>query len=120
MKNLFLVLVCLIITAHTAFCQSKINTDDLIGYWEPNKESTQLFFWKDTKGALKMQEISEISGKPLDVISLRVNTDSVFARTIFIPNNWITESTYIFIDKNTLECVVTGDGEDIIVYTKKK
>jgi hypothetical protein len=34
--------------------KQKINTDDLIGYWRPNEESSQLFFWKDINGKLQV------------------------------------------------------------------
>ena len=98
----------------------QINTNDLIGYWEPNEESSQLFFWKDVDGRLQVQEISGTSGDPLDTISLRVNDNSVFIRAIFMPLNWVTECTYTFIDAKTLKCIVTGDGQGTIIYTKKK
>ena len=57
MKNLFLSLVFFYCASTSAFCQSKINTDDLIGYWKPDSASTQLFFWKDVNGELQVQEI---------------------------------------------------------------
>ena len=120
MKNIFLAFVFIYVTSTFSYCQEKINTDDLIGYWQPDIESTNLFFWKDSKGELKMQEISQTSGKPLELISLRVNYDSIFTRVIFMPTNWVTESTYKFIDKNKLECVLTGDGNGTLVYKKIK
>ena len=86
----------------------QINTNDLIGYWEPNEESSQLFFWKDVDGRLQVQEISGTSGDPLDTISLRVNDNSVFIKAIYLPLNWVTECTYTFIDSKTLKCVTAS------------
>ena len=85
MKNLFLVLVGLLGVSTNVFCQEKINTDDLIGYWMPDEESTQLFFWKDVNGKLQMQEISGTNGEPLDLLDFRINSNSVYAKQL-IPN----------------------------------
>jgi hypothetical protein len=120
MKNLFLVFACLFGASTTVFCQEKINTDDLIGYWMPDEESSQLFFWKDINGKLQVQEISGTSGEPFDLITLTVNKDSVFIRTIFMQNNWVTENVFTFINKTTLKCVVTGDGNGTLVFSKIK
>jgi hypothetical protein len=120
MKNLFFVFVFVFAIQTTVFSQDKINIDDLIGYWKPDSESTQLFFWKDVNGELQMQEISTTSGSPLDLLSLQVNLDSIIVKTIFLECNWVTESTYTFIDSNTLECIITGDGTGTVVYKKVK
>jgi hypothetical protein len=122
MKKVFLIiaiaLVSLNINAQVGV--EKLNTDDLIGYWKPDQESAQLFFWKDSLGRLQSQEISGTDGEPIDLITLIVEKDYVFIRTVFIPNNWVTENTYTFINKTTLKCIVTGDGNGIIIYTKIK
>ena len=120
MKNLFFVFVFVFAIQTTVFSQDKINIDDLIGYWKPDSASTQLFFWKDVTGELQMQEISTTSGSPLDLLSLQVNLDSIIVKTIFLECNWVTESTYTFIDSNTLECIITGDGTGTVVYKKVK
>ena len=120
MKNLFLVFVCLFFTSTTAFCQEKINTDELIGYWMPDKESTQLFFWKDVNGELQMQEISGTNGESIDLLALRINNNSVYAKTTYSKLNWVTENTFTFIDKETLQCVITGAETGTIIYRKAK
>ena len=120
MKNLILVIVLLVALQTTVFGQNKINTDDLIGYWKPDIESAQVFFWKDINGKLQLQEISGSSGEPIDIISLRIKEDSIIARTNFIPNHWVTVSNFSFVDKKTLVCKIKGDGEGIIAYKKIK
>ena len=119
MKKVILVFAFVFGIQTTVFCQT-INTDDLIGYWKPDVESAQVFFWKDGNGKLQFQEISGYSGEPIDTISLRIKEDTVIAKTIFIPNHWVTESNFSFVDKNTLVCKITGDGEGTITYTKIK
>ena len=120
MKNLLLVIAFVFGIQTTVYCQNKINTDDLIGYWRPDEESSQLFFWKDIEGNLQIQEICGSTGEPIDLISLKINDDAVIARTIFIPNHWVTESKYKFNNKNTLVCQITGGIETTIIYTKVK
>ena len=120
MKNLIFVLAFVFGIQNTILSQNKINTDDLIGYWQPNEESAQVFFWKDSNGKLQFQEISGSSGEPIDLISLKIKKDTIIARTIFIPNHWVTESRYTFKDKNTLVCQITGDAEATITYTRIK
>jgi hypothetical protein len=120
MKNLFFVVAFVLAIQTTVFSQNKINTDDLIGYWKPNEESSQVFFWKDINGKLQLQEICGSTGEPIDIVSLRIKDDTVIARTIFIPNHWVTEGSFTFKDKNTLVCKISGDGEGTITYTKIK
>ena len=64
MKNLLLVIAFVFGIQTTIYSQNKINTDDLIGYWQPDEESTQLFFWKDCDGKLQIQEICGSTGEP--------------------------------------------------------
>lgn len=118
MRNLFLVLT--LVFSSFIFGQTKIKTNDLIGYWKPDIETTQLFFWKDTKGNLQMQEISGTSGKPLDLITLRVDTNSIFVKTTFAPNDFTTENTFLLKDENTLICIISDDDNTAIVYKKIK
>ena len=120
MKNLIFFFAFVFAIQTSVFSQNKINTDDLIGYWQPNEESSQLFFWKDCDGKLQIQEICGSSGKPLDLISLKINDDAVIARTIFIPNHWVVESKYTLNNQNTLVCQVAGGIETTIIYTKVK
>jgi hypothetical protein len=119
MKKLLLIVTFLMFNS-TIFSQQKINVNDLIGYWQPDQESTQLFFWKDTNGKLQVQELSGTSGLPLTIIELKVRRNSVFIKQIFLRNNCITESVYTFIDKKTLRCVVSGDSAGVLIYTKTK
>lgn len=119
MKKVFLIIV-IALSSFNVFSQQEINTDDLIGYWKPNKESSHLFFWKNSLGEIQTQEICGTSGSPIDVVSLRIEKDYIFIRTILLENGWVTESVYTFINKNTLKCVVTGDGNGTIIYTKTK
>ena len=122
MKKVFLIIMVALfsLNVNAQIAEEKLNTDDLIGYWKPDQESAQLFFWKDSLGRLQSQEISGTSGDPIDLITLRVEKDYVFIRTIYVPNNWVTENIYTFINKTTLKCVVTGDGSGTLIYTKIK
>jgi len=124
MKKVFLVIAVALFSLNVfsqgLVLKKKIDTNKLVGYWEPDQESAQLFFWKDTNGRLQTQEISGTSGEPISLITLRVDENSVFIKTIFIPNNWIVSSVFTFIDDTTLKCEVTGDAETTIIYKKKK
>jgi hypothetical protein len=117
-KSILVIVVCLF--GLNVFSQEKFTSNDLIGYWKPNKESSHLFFWKNSIGKLQTQEICGTSGSPIDAISLRIEKDYIFIRTILLENGWVTESVYTFINKNTLKCVITGDGNDTVIYTKVK
>jgi len=119
MKKVFFIATSLFFSL-SVLSQKKLNTDDLIGYWVPNKESTKLFFWKDVDNVLQTQELSEISGEELHLISMNVKKTHILIKTIFIENNWVVESKYVLINKNTIKCIVTGDSDDEIIYTKIK
>jgi hypothetical protein len=120
MKNLILITAFVFGIQTTAFSQNKINTDDLIGYWKPDEESSQLFFWKDVNGKLQVQEICGSTGEPIDLIRLKVTEYCVIIDTIFKPNEWVTRSEYYFIEPATLKCLVTGDSNATIFYKKIK
>jgi hypothetical protein len=119
MKKVFLIITIALFNLNIS-AQEQININNLIGYWQPDQESAQLFFWKDFLGKLQYQAISGTSGEPIDLITLKIEKYSVFIRTIYIPNNWVTENVYTLINENTLKCVVTGDGNGTITYTKIK
>lgn len=122
MKKVFFIIVIALfsLNVNAQVEEKKINTNDLIGYWKPDQESAQLFFWKDSSGRLQTQEINGTDGEPIDLITLRVEKNSIFIRTIYVKNNWVTENVYTFINKTTLKCVVTGDGNGTLIYTKIK
>lgn len=119
MKKIILTTLVALLS-YNAFSQQEININDLIGYWKPNLESAHVFFWKDDSGKLLTQSICGSNGEPIDIITLRVEKNLIFIRTVYIPNEWVTENTYTFINKTTLKCVVTGDGNGILIYTKIK
>jgi len=53
-------------------------------------------------------------------LDLRINSNSVYAKTTYSKLNWVTENTFTLIDKETLECVVTGADTGTIIYRKAK
>jgi len=119
MKKVFLIIAITLFSLNI-FSQEKINIDDLVGYWEPSEESSQLFFWKDREGKLQVQEICGSSGKPIDLIRLKINEYSVVINTIFKPTNWVIESEYFLTEPNTLLCRISGDTNITIYYTRIK
>lgn len=119
MKKVFLIIAIALFSLNT-FAQQKINVDDLVGYWKPNKESSQLFFWKDIDGNLQVQEICGSTGEPIDLIRLKINENNLIIDTIFKPNQWVIRSIFIMTNANELTCSITGDAEDIIHYIKIK
>ena len=120
MKKVFFIIGILLISLNV-FAQSKINTDNLIGYWRClDYEATELFFWKDVNGKLQVQEISSTSGRPLDTITFRIDENTFFLRTFFVPTNYVSENTFTFIDKNTLRCDIDAKHSARILYTKIK
>lgn len=120
MKNLFLVLVCVFGISITAYSQEKFTTDDLIGYWEPDRHSSQLVFWKDVNKNLQIVEFSTVDGSLLTLVSMKLVNETLVVKTINEEKNWTTENVFNFIDKKTLQCVVTGSGNGTIIYTKIK
>lgn len=119
MKKVFLIIVVALLSLNTN-AQESFVTEDLIGYWLPNKHATNLIIWKDQSNNFQMVEFSTISGDMLKLLSMKLKSDSLVIKTIFEEKKWITECVFTFIDKNTLQCIVTGPIKDIIIYTKIK
>jgi hypothetical protein len=127
MKKVFLIIAILAIGIFILSGFTKPNKDRkikekyLIGYWIPNIESSQLFFWKDKHGNMQVQEIADGDGIALEVLDFKINKTDVFIKTFFKNNNWTTESKYKLIDDNTLECTgINNEGNFTIIYTKVK
>jgi hypothetical protein len=120
MKNLFLVLVCVLGVSTTVYCQDKFSTEDLIGYWEPDKSSTHLVIWMDINKNFQMVEFSTISCELLTLLSMKLINEELVVKTVFEEKNWKTESTFTFINKNTLQCIVKGPINETVIYTKIK
>ena len=119
MKKVFLIIVVVLLSTFVN-AQEKFVTEDLIGYWEPNKHATQLVIWKDINNNFQMVEFSTISGSRLKLLSMKLKNESLIIKTIFEEKEWTTECSFTFIDKNTLQCVVKGPINDIIIYNKVK
>jgi hypothetical protein len=119
MKKVFLISLFALLSFNV-FAQEKFTTEDLIGYWEPNKHATQLVIWKDVNNNFQMIEFSTISGTALTLLSMQLKSNTLMVKTIFDEKKWVTESTYVFIDKNTLRCKIKGPINDTIIYTKIK
>ena len=120
MKNLFLVLVCLLGASTTTFCQEKFITEDLIGYWEPDKPSAHLVIWMNMNKNLQMVEFSTTNGELLTLLSMKLINEELVVETVFEEKKWKTKSTFTFIDKKTLQCIVKGPINEIVTYTKIK
>ncbi len=120
MKNLILIIAFVLSIQTRVFSQDKFTTDDLIGYWEPDRHSTQLVFWKDTNKNLQMVEFTTEDGELLTLLSMKLIDEKLVVKTICKGTNWKTESTFTFIDKNTLKCEVKGPVNDTVTYTKFK
>lgn len=119
MKKVFLIIVVALLSLNI-FAQSKINSNNLVGYWEPDRHSSNMVFWLDAKDHLQMVEFDTIDGVPLRLLSMNNVNGKLIVRTICDEKNWEVESTYTFIDKNTLECAVKGPINGTIIYTKVK
>ncbi len=118
-KTIFI--ISLLVISLNVVAQEKINTKDLIGYWVPNQNTSQMFFWKDANDVLQVQEIDSKTIDAFDTESFKVYDDHVSIKTIFKETNWAAESTYTFIDKKTMRCVtINENGASIIIYTKIK
>ena len=119
MKKL-LFIIGLALLSLTISAQSKISIDNLIGYWEPNRHASQTIFWKDTQNRLQLVQFSTVDGGILRLISMKIVNNTLVVKTIRDENKWEVESSYTFIGKDTLQCIVKGPINGTIVYTKIK
>lgn len=95
----------------------EFSNEDYIGFW--SCEGTSHFvIWKDYNNNMQMAEFSASSGTPLEIISLNFNKTNLFVKTNFKETNWTTESEFVFKDKSTLICTVSGDGNAPLTYKK--
>jgi hypothetical protein len=124
MKKVFLVATIVLVSAFVIFnltSTKKINTNNLIGHWNSDKESSKLFFWKDEEGKIQMKEISFSTEEPIDVLDLKIYNNYFLVKTIFKPNNWVANSKYTFVNDTILNCVVNhSKGTTKLIYTKTK
>ena len=93
--------------------------EDYIGFWS-SESSSHIVIWKDCNNNMQMAEFSATSGVPLDIVSLNFNKINLFVKTNFKETNFTTESEFVFVDKSTLICTVSGDGNAPLTYNKIK
>lgn len=120
MKKIITAILLLATLSGTAQSKVKMNSDDLIGYWEPDQHATHMVIWKDVEGYYQVIQFSTNSGIPLEILEFTMYYDAIVLRTLFTSTNWTTKQVFRFVDKNTLQCEITGDGEGIVTYTKVK
>ena len=63
MKKVFLISVFALLSFNV-FAQSKISSNNLVGYWEPDRHSSNIVFWLDAKANLQMVEFDTMDGVP--------------------------------------------------------
>lgn len=95
----------------------EFTNEDFIGFWSCEGTS-HVVIWKDCNGNMQMAEFSATSGVPLDIVSLNFNKINLFVKTNFKETNFTTESEFVFVDKSTLICTVSGDGNAPLNYKK--
>jgi hypothetical protein len=95
----------------------EFTNEDYIGFWSCEGTS-HIVFWKDCNGNMQMAEFSATSGVPFDITSLNFNKTNLNVKTNFKENNWNTESEFVFLNKSTLICTVSGDGNATLTYKK--
>ena len=95
----------------------EFTNEDYIGFWS-SEGTSHIVIWKDCNNNMQMAEFSATSGVPFDIVSLNFNKTNLFVKTNFKETNWTTESEFVFIDKSTLICTVSGDGNAPLTYKK--
>ena len=91
--------------------------EDYIGFWS-SEGTSHIVIWKDCNNNMQMAEFIATSGMPLDIVSLDFNKTNLFVKTNFKETNFTTESEFVFVDKSTLICTVSGDGNAPLTYKK--
>jgi len=119
MKKVFFIIVVALFNLNI-LAQSKINANSLVGFWEPDRHSSNMVFWLDAKNNLQMVEFDTIDGVPLRLLSMKIINEELVVKTICDEKNWEVESTYTFINNNTLRCTIKGPINGLITYTKIK
>jgi hypothetical protein len=95
----------------------EFSNEDYIGFWS-SEGNSNIVIWKDCNNKMQMVEFSSTSGAPLDILSINFNKTNLFVKTVFKETNWTTESEYVFLDKSTLNCTISGDANTSAIYKK--
>jgi hypothetical protein len=95
----------------------EFTNEDYIGFWS-SEGTSHIVIWKDCNNNMQLAEFSATSGVPLDIVSLNFNKTNLFVKTNFKETNFTTESEFVFVDKSTLICTVSGDGNAPLTYKK--
>ena len=120
MKKVIFIIAFLVFSLNI-IAQEKINTNDLVGYWIPNQNTSQMFFWKDVNNVLRVQEIDSSTPDAYRTENFQVYDTCIVIKTVFKETNWVAESTYTLVDREILKCVVANiGGESTVMYTKIK
>ena len=91
--------------------------EDYIGFWS-SEGTSHIVIWKDCNNNIQIAEFSATSGVPLEIVSLNFNKTNLFVKTNFKETNFTSESEFVFVDKSTLICTVSGDGNAPLTYKK--
>jgi len=114
--------ISLLFFSFNVLSQELIKLNDLVGYWKPNEESTQLVMWFDNEDRFQMIEFSTITGVPLNLLSMMLVGDKLKIKTKYIPTNHTSESVFTFLDKQTLKCETIDEDKNVsyVIYSKVK
>ncbi len=123
MKKIFLT-IGMFVFSLSVYCQKLIEVDNLVGYWEPDKHSTQLIIWYNKEGLFNVQEFDTVDGEPLTLVSSILIADTLKIVSRCESSGFMSEARFRFVDENTMESEVldidTKKVIEVVKYTRIK
>ena len=120
MRKIFLVLIVLLVSnLHAQKKSSDKTTFDyskFVGMWY-NRGETSLCVWKE-KNEYKVAMFSNCSGDPIEILSVSKKNKRFYFETFFSYTSWHTKQELTYLENDTLQCVITGDGNNTVIYTR--
>ena len=96
--------------------KSTFDYSKFVGLWY-NRGDTTLCIWKE-KNEYKVAMFSNCSGDPIEILSVSKKNKRFYFETFFSYTSWQTKQELTYLDNDTLQCVITGDGNNTVIYTR--
>jgi hypothetical protein len=116
MKTLFLSLLASV----SMFGQTKFEANKVIGEWTSKGVALDISVTNAENGGLSVIAKSSTSGDEVMVIGVKVASNDFTIETLYVPNEWRTQSRFVMLDNDTMVSFITGDGEGEAIYKRVK
>jgi hypothetical protein len=116
-KHLALTLLISTLFSTVAFAQSL--NKSFIGFWKADQSSVKTVFFNDKNDSIQMVTWDSSDGEEMEILELEIVGATIKTTERMPSTDWTIYNTYSVIDENTLQCILSRNDNETIIYLNR-